>query len=408
MTDSVLRVALVEGEMYAPLYERLPQFTERTGLAVEIVHRASPAELTAHLLEALPAGEPYHLVSLHSQYTAAVAPWLQPLDAMLPPEELAGFAPWALDLCRWEGRPYQLPRTQETRLLFYRSDFFDDRRERQWFREASGGRELRVPEAWEDLAAVAQYFTRPGTCHGFAFPGKGPGLVATFAEIVTSVGGTCFAPDGRPQFYSRAGEWALQLLRDLQLRWKAVPDETPELGYAEVSERFRLGSCALACDFPGTAHLLGDPCFSAVAGWHGVAPYPTGPGGKRAVWSGCSTFAVPTACPDGEAAVELLRFLTAPESQVAEGKHGAVPARAAALQEMREALREGTLAQRRLALAEETLRSAALTAPGVPQYPELERQLSRRLRAALVGEQEVVAALEEAQHACEAILESRD
>ncbi len=407
MARTVLRVALVEGEAYAPLYDRLPQFTEETGLAVEVAYRAPLSELIEHFQAALPAGEPYHLISLHSQYTAAFAPYLRLLDDRLPPVELSAFEPAALDLCRLEGQVYQLPRAQEARLLFYRSDFFDDRRERQWFREASGGRELRVPETWEDLAAVAQYFTRADTCHGFAFPGKGTGLVATFAEIVTSVGGTCFGPDGRPLFYSRAGEWALQLLRDLLLRWEAVPAETPELGYTEVSERFRLGKCALACDFPGTAHLLCDPCFSAVAGWHGVAPYPTGSSGKRAVWSGCSAFAIPARCPDPEAAVELLRYLTSTERQLAEGKQGALPARTDALRELREGLREGTLAQRRFALAEETLRTAALTAPAVPEYPELERQLALQLRAALTGEREVVAALEEAQRACEAILEAR-
>lgn len=405
MSALTLRIALPDGERYTPLYEQLPRFTEQTGRRVEIVRQLPPAELAAHLREALPEGESYHLIGSDSRYTAGLAPWLRPLEELLAPEELSEFEPQALDRCRWEGRVYQLPRAQETRLLFYRSDFFDDRREREWFREASGGRELRIPEAWEDVAAVAQYFTRAGTRYGFAFPGKGPGLVETFAEIVTTVGGTCFDAEGRPRFYSRAGEWALTLLRDLLLRWEAVPPETSELDAGAVSEWFRMGKAALACDQPGTAYLLCDTCFSAVAAHHSVALFPAGPGGRRAVWSGCATFAIPASCPDPAAAVELLRFLTSHENQVREARNGTLPARTSARNEARENLREGTLTHRRFVLAEETLATVTLTAPAVPQYADLEARLWPLLQAAIAGRMEVVPALEQAQRACEGVFE---
>lgn len=403
MRSLALRVALPDGERYTPLYERLPRFTELTGHRVEIVQQLQPDKLTAHLHEALPAGAEYHLVGSDSRYTAGLAPWLRPLEEILAPEELSEFEPWAIEQCRWGGRVHQLPRAQETRLLFYRSDFFDDRREREWFRDASGGRELQIPAAWEDVAAVAQYFTRPGTRYGFAFPGKGPGLVQAFAEIVTTVGGTCFDAEGRPRFYSRAGEWALTLLRDLLLRWEAVPPETPELDADAVAEWFRMGKSALVCDVPDTAHLLCDPCFSAVAAHHSVALYPAGPGGRRAVWSGCSTFAIPTTCPDPEGAAALLRFLTSHDNQGLDARNGAHPARTSALNEARENLREGTLTHRRFMLVEETLATAALTAPAVPQVAEMEACLWPLLQEAITGQKEVVPVLEQAQQALEAL-----
>src|SRR5687768_1132743 len=120
-----LRVALVSGEMYSPLYERLNDFTGQTGLSVEVAAEEQLPELMAHLQVALSGGLDYHLVSGHSQYVPGLAPALLPLDDLLPSEDLAPFLPLALDLCRWEDRLYALPRSIETRLLFYRSDIFE-------------------------------------------------------------------------------------------------------------------------------------------------------------------------------------------------------------------------------------------------------------------------------------------
>lgn len=401
MSKGTLRLALVGGDRYTPLYDRLLEFTERTGYSTRIAKQVDLPELIPHLRDSLHSGEEYHLVSAHSQYMPALAPLLRPLDDLLSPEEIREYAAPALEMCRWEGALYGAPRSVETRLLYYRSDIFEDRRERQWFTEASDGRELRVPRTWDELAAVAQYFTRSGKMHGFAFPGRGAGLVATFAEVLTTVGGTFFDEAAQPQFTGALGEWSLALLRDLYTRWGAVPPETPDLGYEEVSEMFRMGRCAMACDFSNTARLLTDPTFSAVAGWHSAALYPAGTGGRRAVWTGCPTFAIPANCPDPEAALELLRFLAGHESQVREARHGAIPSRIGAFQEAKENLRDGTLAHLRFTLVEQTLRLGLLTAPKLRQYPEIEERLWPLFQEAITGARDVSEALELARYAVE-------
>src|SRR5688500_4768773 len=99
-----LRVALLGGEMYSPLYGRLNEFTEQTGLTVEVATEQQLPELMAHLQVALNGGMDYHLVCAHSQYVPGLAPALLPLDELVSPEELTTFLPMSLDLCRWEGR----------------------------------------------------------------------------------------------------------------------------------------------------------------------------------------------------------------------------------------------------------------------------------------------------------------
>ncbi|MBM3457369.1 MAG: extracellular solute-binding protein [Armatimonadetes bacterium] len=398
MADRLLRVAFVSGERFAPLYELLPEFNAVANRLVEVVAEIPLSELLNRLLGPL-AGEdvaaseegprpeaPCHLISGHSRYTADLAEQVLALDDWFSAGELAELDPAALEWCRWDGRLVQMPRCVETRLLYYRSDILEDRRERAWFRDASGGHELGVPARWEELAVVAQHFTRRGRMHGFVYPGGDTGLVALFVEILVSMGGRFLEPDGTPAYRTRAGEWTLNLMRDLFRRWEAVPPEMPELTDEDVSHLFRMGLAALACDYIGTERLLRDPTFSAVAGWCSVGPMPVGPGGTRAAWTGSPTFAIPADCPDPEGAVELLRFLARPEHQLREAKYGLLPVHLGARAEAREAGRSGTLAHRRFQLAEETLREAALVPPRFSGYREQEELLRRALLRGITSE----------------------
>src|SRR5690349_19477404 len=150
MSDS-LRVALVDGAMYTPLYDSLDQFSRQTGPGVEVVEQLELPELMQHVAPALRNGAPYDLVCAHSQYTASLADDLHPLEALIPAPLIRDLGERWRGLCTWEGQLVQAPRSVETRLLFYRSDLYEDDREREWFAQASGGRELRVPQSWEEL-----------------------------------------------------------------------------------------------------------------------------------------------------------------------------------------------------------------------------------------------------------------
>jgi multiple sugar transport system substrate-binding protein len=123
------------------------------------------------------------------------------------------------------------------------------------------------------------------------------------------------------------------------------------------------------------------------------------------VWTGCPAFAIPANCPGPEDALSLLRFLTSKESQLVEAKDGALPARLSAREQRREGLFAGTLAHRRFELAEETARDAALWAPTLPQWPEIEAVLWPLLQQALEGNLEPAEALQQGAETVNALLE---
>jgi multiple sugar transport system substrate-binding protein len=391
-----LNVALVAGPMYDPLYELLPAFEAKTGQRVHVAARLVHPELNAHLEEVYRSGQGvYDLISTHNQYAPAQKHFLRPLDDWFLPTELSEFIPSVLEMSRVEGWLLCVPRNVEVRLLHYRRDLFTDNAEQENYR-ALTGRELRVPETWEELAQVAKFFTRPPDLYGFAFPGRDSGLFGTFFELVAMAGGKVFRPDLRPAFVDAAGRWALGFLRRLHSEDRVTPRELPLMRFDEVSNLFLEGRCALLADWPGGFYRYQDLAQSKVIGRFGLALYPTGPAGQRWVHAGGHCFGVPNSVRDEEGARALLKFLTSADAQWHEARHGAVPVLKSVQNRLKAETDAGTLEGQRLALLGQTMSSHMLLPPRFPLYPAVEEALWTSLQKGLTGEWSVEDALHRA------------
>ena len=381
-----LHVALVAGPREQAVWARLPQFEEQTGVMVEIASLLPRQEHFAHLAEALPAGDPgYDLVCADLRYAADWAAHLLPLESQLSASELDDFCPATTALLRCGGALTMLPRRSDVRLLHFRMDLFDSMSEKHGFAEVSTGRELRLPDAWDELGLAAQYFTRPPQMHGFAFPGRDEGLFATWLEMFASVGGRLVDDAGRPAFADGYGEWAANMLHNLFNRWNVCPEEGLQWGFDEVSEGFRMGRFALAMDGPAGFELMCDTSFSAVAGWLSLALAPQGTQNRRCVYVDVPTLAIPAASTCVEPAVALLRFLTDDESQAVEVEQSGIPARLSARAAAKAELREGALAHRRWTLIEKALGTTTLVPLPFPGYPQLVETITPFIQQAMTG-----------------------
>jgi multiple sugar transport system substrate-binding protein len=361
-----LRVLLVGGPMYDPLYARLEEFEAREGVEVERVVAPSHPELNERIAEEFGSGEAsYDLISTHAKYAPSQRRWLTPLDDDLEEVELAAFAPRPLELARIDGSLYGVPRNLDVKLLYHRTDLVPE-----------------PPPSWEELRDEAAGL-RSEEVYGFVFPGKESGLFGHFFELHAMAGGRMFEEGGppAPELNDEAGRWALALLKDLYER--AAPEVTPDWHYDEVAACFREGRAAMSTDWPGGFYAYEDPATSAVVGSYDVALYPEGRAG-RSIYSGCHTFAIPVSVRDRPAAVELLRFLTSRESQAFEAGLGTLPARTDALEDARAEAPDGSLAQRRWGLLEEA-QEAALIPPKHENYPAVEDAIWEGVREALLG-----------------------
>lgn len=387
-----LRVLLVGGPMYNPLYARLSEFERRTGRRVVVAAALPHPSLNARITHEFERGAArYDLISTHTKYAPSQRQWLLPLDGHLAPADLAAFHPRTLDLARIDDTLYGLPRNLDVKLLYYRRDLFEDPRERQTYQARTGG-ELRVPQTWDELAATAVHFARGPDLFGFAFPGRESGLFGHFFELQAMAGGRLLTETLQPAFEDDAGRWALGLLVDLYKR-RAAPPETPDWHYDEVAACFREGRAAMTTDWPGGFYTYADPAISRVSGTFDLALYPAGPGGRH-VYAGSHTFAIPIRAPDIPAALELLRFLTDADSQLIEARRGSLPTRPAVLAQVRAESRPGSLEARRWALLEQAA-DAAYFPPAHPRWPEIEEAIWQSSRGAIVGEMTVERALAE-------------
>ena len=378
-----LRVALVGGPMYDHLYETIPEWEKSSGFEVEIVAKLPHPALNERLRSDFDSGSlSYDLISTHTKYAPSQADFLLPLDAYFTPDELGAFAPKMVELARVEGRLLGVPRNIDVKLLYYRRDLFDDPQEQRGFRHRFG-RELRVPETWDELREIAIYFNRPPELYGFVFPGRYSGLFGHFFELHAMAGGTLLDKNLRAAFSDEAGLWTLAFLADLYA--KASPPEVPDWHYDEVTKCFLEGCSAMTTDWPSGYHLYNNPSTSKVAGKFGLAAYPVGPCGKRFVYSGGFTFAIPTSVRHLDGALSLLRWLVSAECQEVEMRHGAISARTEVHRKAIESAVQGSQEAIRLELLEQVIAHDMLLPPRLKEYPEIEEVLWSTIQSAVIG-----------------------
>lgn len=372
-----LRVLLIGGPMYDPLYSLLEEFEEQAGHRIEVAATLPHPELNGRIEEEFDSGGvEYDLISTHTKYAPSQARWLTPLDD-LDASELEAFSPRTLELARIGGSLYGVPRNLDVKLLYYRTDLMQG-----------------PPSSWKELLEEAVRL-RSGDLYGFVFPGKESGLFGHFFELHAMAGGKMFDGEGAPIpcLNDEAGRWALELLCDLYR--KAAPKQVPDWHYDEVAACFREGRAAMSTDWPGGFYTYEDREQSRVAGRYGVALYPEGAAG-RFIYSGSHTFAIPKTVRDRSAALALLRFLTSRESQAFEARLGTLPARTDALRDAREAAPAGSLAERRWELLEQAT-ECALIPPKHENYPGVEDAIWQGIREALLGSKSVEEALEDTE-----------
>lgn len=356
-----VRVALISGPMYDALYDHIDQFSQQSGVAVEIAFSGDHPALNEFL--ATDAAAMCHVVSTHTKYAPSQQALLAPLDDLLTPADLTDFTPSLLTLARIGGKLYGLPRNVDVRLLHYRTDLAHH-----------------IPATWDALLDLMRRINRPPVCYAFVFPGMESGLFGAFYELVEMAGAELFPPDLTPQIENAGGRWALRFLRACYAEGLVSP-EIVGWHYDKVHAAFRAGHAAMVGDWPG---YYADYCAadSPVRDRFGLALYPTGPAGVSRVYGGSHTFALTQRGAGSNDALALLRFLTAPEQQLLEARQGSVPVRRSVMEQVQQT---ATPVEKQ---RWETLAAAiecVVIPPKFSRYPLVEEVLWKTVQAAMIG-----------------------
>lgn len=386
----VLNAYFIGGGAYEKLYTKIPEFEEETGAKVNIAAKLSHFELNKRVAQEFATGGEIDVISTHTTFAPGQKEFLLALNDYLTKEDLADFQPSTIEASTVGGNLIMLPRHTDVRIMYYRTDLFEDPDEQAAFKEKYGY-ELRPPTTWEEMLDVAEFFTRPPELYGFVFTGGEEPLVGTFYEFTMSAGGDFFDEEMNVIFNQEPGQKALQLLVDLYYNKKTTPEGVPNYRWDEVAKAFRDGQIAFHFDWPGWYTLTKDPKESKVADKFGLASYPVGPAGYAKIWGGSHGFAVAKATKNPEAAVALIKFLTSSENLYFEAKEGGfLPTSISAFSKIKEdaAATGDPLDLKRLELLEEEL-AGFVPPPKIPEYQEVVSAMWPELQKSLVEGRDV-------------------
>jgi multiple sugar transport system substrate-binding protein len=392
-----LRVKLIGGAQYEPLYAEIPKWEAATGAKVEILSRKNHFELDREIKQDIAAGTlDWCVGSNHTSFAPQYGDIYTDLRAIISEETLAGFVPLMLEHGTVGGRLVQMPRHSDVSNFFYQKSLYADEANKTKFKETYGY-DLAPPETWAQVSDQAKFFSNPPDFYGFQFVGKDEAITGRFYEMLVANGGAMFDDAWKPTFNSEAGVASLNFFVDLY-NAKAVPAGVPNYLWDDTGLGFASGTVAMNLDWGGWSSFFNDPANSKVAGNVGLVRAPQGTSGKRTGWSGSHTFSVTEGCDNKEAAASFVTFLTDYDQQMVEARKGLLPTRS---QVWTDAIAEfegagNAFSAEVMKTFQTSMAEDAFTPPLIPEWIEVSNVLWPKLQAAMVGDMTAQEALDAA------------
>jgi len=321
-----LRVKLIGGAQYEPLYAEIPKWEEMTGARVDILSRKNHFELDREIKQDIAAGTlDWCVGSNHTSFAPQYGDIYIDLNGVVPKATLDEFLPRVIANSTVNGRLVQLPRHSDISNLYYIKSLYADQGNKDAFK-AKYGYDLTPPQTWAQFKDQAIFFADAPKFYGTQYVGKDEAITGRFYELLVAEGGALFDKNWNPTFNSEAGVRAVQWFKDLYDA-KAVPAGVLNYLWDDTGLGFASGTVALDLDWAGWASFFNDPANSKIAGDIGLVRAPKGPSGKRTGWSGTHSFSITQTCDNQDAAVSFISFLTSYDRQMIEARKGLLPTR---------------------------------------------------------------------------------
>lgn len=402
---TTLRVKLIGGAQYEPLYTLIPKWEEETGGKVQILSRKNHFELDREMKQDIAAGKiDYCVFSNHTSFAPQYPSLSTPLNDLVPQDVLAEFSPLVLEHSTIEGDLIALPRHSDVSNMYYVKSLYEDEEYKTKFKDEYGY-DLAPPETWDQAKDQALFFADPPARYGTLFAGKDEAITGRFYEMLVAEGGQLFDEDWNPTFNSEAGVKALNWFAELY-QAGAVPAGSSNYVWDDVGLGFGAGNAAFDLDWAGWAAFFNGK-DSKIADNVGIALAPKGDGGKRSGWSGSHTFSITEACDNREAAVSLITYLTSHDAQMLEARTGLLPTRTKVWDDITAEFKaDGNEYMVQIfETYSKSMQEDAFTPPLIPEWIEVSNILWPKLQAAILGDMSAQEALDEAAEEVQYLME---
>ena len=320
----------------------------------------------------------------------AGAKWALALDEYFNAAAMKEYFPGVVQACTWQGKLTALPWFIDSGMLYYRKDLLEE----------IGAK---PPETWDELIDGARKLTSAGKAKfGFLWQAKqAEVLVCDLVSFIGSNDGSILQSDGKTvTIADDAAVEAVQLMHDFLKKYQISPQDV--LSWDEEPSRrpFTSGQAAFLRNWSYVWKVSQNPSESSVVDKVGVEPLPHFPGKKSAACLGGYQYGVNASSKNREAAIDFVRWMSSPETQLRFATQlGLLPTRAAVLDEPQIAKEEPFMQQLKGVFI------GAIPRPVTPKYPQVTLVLQSEISKALTTG-EVKGALQTAKEKIQAIVKA--
>lgn len=270
-----ITVAVLAGAPLEAFQLAGPEFEEMTGLKVNLVEVPFGELYSRFMTEARSRSGAFDLLMSNNTMVADFVGFIEPLDPYIeqwPLDDPEDIVESFRHLSRLDGSTYCLTIDGDALSLYYRQSYFDDPDSQEAF-EADYGRELAVPETWEEFNEVAEFFAQQNGA-GTALMLSRVQMPFEFAQRYYSQGGQWFDPETmEPQINGPAGVATVEAMIETI---RHSPSGVLGYGFTETLDDFVQGRIPMIVQWPDAGIVSGDPERAAadVVGDVGYAPVP--------------------------------------------------------------------------------------------------------------------------------------
>jgi ABC-type glycerol-3-phosphate transport system substrate-binding protein len=243
-------------------------FTKETGTKVTFV--ALPYDgLYNRFNTELSAGTPsFDVAAMDAIWLPTFAGKLTPIDDMFTDAVKADLFPSLVTGAQINGKYVGMPVWANAEILFYRTDLFEDAKEKSAFK-SKYGYELAAPTTWQQFNDVAEFFTRGTELYGTDV--KGAVETEWLAHVVQAgAAGPVLDPAGKVIIDDAAHVAALTFYSDLYTKLKVAPPGAVQVDWGAAQNLFNQGKTAMTRFWAHAYRQI--PKDASVYGKVGVAP----------------------------------------------------------------------------------------------------------------------------------------
>lgn len=306
-----INVLLPVASQFRAHEKRLPEFERLTGIKAAYTYVPYGQLRDKITTEAVAGGRAFDVVCYQDSWGSSLAVHLSPVDDLLRRDGVdMGRYPQAYRLgSQVEGRTYGLPLRGHPQMLFYRKDLL----------EAAG---VQPPTTWDEVVTASQAVQgRNADMSGLAmYYGKGNGQQNLFLWLnhLWGRGGDVLTQDERgARFNDDVGVQATQQYLDYLLRHRVAAPGSVQFVEGDAVNSVAQGNSAMVVVWWWVYSVLTGAQSRLRPEQVGFAPVPQMAGGRPVSYAISLPLALSNGSTKKDAAWEFLKWVTAPEVEVA-------------------------------------------------------------------------------------------